>query len=381
MMLFDYETLKFIWFIIIGLLFVAFAITGGADFGVGILLPIVGKTDEERRILLNSIGPTWEGNQVWLITAAAALFAAWPVLYATAFSSLYLALFVVVLALVVRPPGFDYRGKLPSSLWRSCWDLCFFLSGLVPSFIFGVALGNVFVGLPFYFDENMQSHFTGNLLSLLTPVPLWCGILSILAAVLQGSVFLQLKTEALVQVRSRKATYYTGGLLLFVFAVVCYCVYFKVQGVQVLNTPDHNIQFSPPMKGEVIQAVGAWQINYHHYPLGLLAPLLSVGCILACVVFSYFNCLILSFLTSSVALTAIFATAWFSLFPVILPSSTHPLHSITIWDACSSQLSLMWMLVAVIVFLPVVLGYTAWVYVMMRGKVNAEGLKQGSESY
>ncbi|MGB3622394.1 MAG: cytochrome d ubiquinol oxidase subunit II, partial [Ketobacter sp.] len=149
----DYETLKLIWWGLVGLLLIGFALTDGFDMGVGALLPVIGSTNTERRIMINTIGPHWEGNQVWFVTAGGALFAAWPMVYASAFSGMYAALIIVLLALFMRPVGFDYRAKKDSERWRRNWDRALFAGSVIPPVIFGVAFGNLFIGLPFEFDE------------------------------------------------------------------------------------------------------------------------------------------------------------------------------------------------------------------------------------
>ncbi len=145
----DYETLRVIWWVLIGVLLIGFAVTDGFDLGVGALLRIIGKTDDERRVMINTIGPHWDGNQVWFITAGGALFAAWPLIYAASFSGFYFAMLIVLAALWLRPVGFDYRSKLEDPRWRNAWDWALFVGGLVPALLFGVAFGNLFLGVPF----------------------------------------------------------------------------------------------------------------------------------------------------------------------------------------------------------------------------------------
>ena len=186
-MLFDYFTLKIIWWLLVGALLIGFALLGGFDLGVGTLLPFVARSDKQRRVLLNSIGPTWEGNQVWFITGGAALFAAWPLAYAVTFSSLYFALLLVLFALFFRPIGFDYRSKLPNPKWRSAWDWALFAGGFVPALLFGVAFGNLLQGIPFYFDEDMRIYNMGTLLGLLNPFALFAGVISVSMLVMQGA--------------------------------------------------------------------------------------------------------------------------------------------------------------------------------------------------
>src|SRR5271168_3707263 len=173
------DSLRLIWWALLGILLIGFAIMDGFDLGAAILLPFVAKTDGERRVVINSVGPVWEGNQVWLILGGGAIFAAWPTLYAVAFSGFYLAMFLVLCALIVRPVAFKFRSKLTNPNWRSIWDWALFVCGAVPSLVFGVAFGNVIEGAPFRFDDTMRMTYEGTLLGLLNPFALSCGLVSV----------------------------------------------------------------------------------------------------------------------------------------------------------------------------------------------------------
>lgn len=368
----EYETLKLIWLLLIAALFIGFAISGGYDLGVNVLLILIGKKDEERRIILNSIGPTWEGNQVWLITAAGALFAAWPLFYATVFSSLYLALLLVLLALILRPPGIDYRSKLNSKIWRNTWDYCLFLSGFLPIFLFGVAFGNLFLGLDFHFDESLRSYSTGSFFSLLHPFSLLTGVVCLCILLLQAAYFLQLKTSSPIDIRAVKLARYLGLLFILSFSLAwIWCIY-KLEGYQIIEMPNPNISFSPLSK-KVTKEIGFWFNNYQQYSLGYLAPLLSLLAVGLALIFSTYRRPGMALFCNSIAIASVIITGGFTLFPFILPSSSLPNHSLTIWDAASSQLTLMWMLVAALVFLPIILAYTTWVFRVMRGKTESDG--------
>jgi len=174
--MFDYETLKLIWWVLISVLLIGFVITDGFDMGVGALLPVIGKTDEERRMMINSIAPHWEGNQVWLVLAAGAIFAAWPTVYATSFSGFYVAMMLTLFALFFRPVGFDYRSKLADSRWRSSWDWGIFAGSTVPPIVFGIAFGNLLQGVPFTLDVYLRSTYHGSFFGLLNPFALLVGI-------------------------------------------------------------------------------------------------------------------------------------------------------------------------------------------------------------
>ena len=195
--MFDYVTLKFIWWLLVGVLLVGFAIMDGHDMGVGTLLPFVGKNDDERRALLNSIGPHWEGNQVWFITAGGALFAAWPLVYAAAFSGFYFAMLAVLWALFFRPVGFDYRSKVSDPRWRQFWDWGIFTGSAVPALVFGVAVGNVIQGVPFHFEESMMPVYTGSFWALFNPFALLAGVVSLAMMVCHGANFLSCAPKAI----------------------------------------------------------------------------------------------------------------------------------------------------------------------------------------
>src|SRR5579885_2410357 len=190
----DFETLRIIWWVLLGVLFMGFAVTDGFDLGAAALLPLVTREETERRIVLNTIGPVWEGNQVWIILGAGAIFAAWPYVYAVAFSVAYLLMLLLLLTMgISRPVSFKYRSKLPNMFWRRFWDWIVFIGGLFPAFIFGVLIGNVLEGVPFNFDESLRISYTGSLLNLFNPFSLWCGVLSIAMLIMHGGLYLAIK--------------------------------------------------------------------------------------------------------------------------------------------------------------------------------------------
>jgi len=378
----DYETLKFIWFLFIGALMIGFAITGGFDLGVGALLPFLGKSDEDRRIILNSIGPTWEGNQVWLITAAAALFAAWPLMYATFFSSLYVAFLLVLLALILRPPGFDFRSKLPSSRWRTLWDYAICISGAVPIVLFGVAFGNMLYGIPFHFDNVMMVHSGVVFWKLLTPYTLIFGVVSASILLMHGALFVQFKTTEALSKNAGKMVKIFAFLFIISFLGALYWTLYGIDGFQILSMPDPNLAVSPLTK-KVGVGAGFWIKNYQQYPLGILAPSLSIFGVILALLFSAKEKPGIALICNAVSISNVIATALFTLFPFVLPYSSLPDHSLTIWDATSSQLTLSWMLWATLILLPIVICYTIWVYWVMRGKVGKDHIlnNQGRNVY
>lgn len=373
---FDYEVLRIIWWVLLGVLLIGFAIMDGFDLGVGILLPFVAKTDSERRIVLNSVGPVWDGNQVWLILGGGAIFAAWPYVYAVSFSGFYFAMLLVLLALILRPVGFDYRSKIQNKTWRQIWDICLFISGLVPSLVFGVAIGNVLQGVPFSFDEFMVIENKISFFGLFTPFSLLCGLLSVAMLTCHGATYLAIKTEGEILQRVKKA------LKIFPFTTIAL---FAIGGV-LLNFVDCYkitdfagvLSESNPLRKTVLSASGCWYDNYNKYNWIIAAPLLGfVGQILI-PFFITKNNFGKAFIASSLSIFGIIATVGLTMFPFILPSSLNPSSSLTIWDASSSEFTLMVMFIAAIIFVPIILAYTSWVYAVLRGKVTEKDIKKDS---
>ncbi|MDE2090180.1 MAG: cytochrome d ubiquinol oxidase subunit II [Gammaproteobacteria bacterium] len=378
-MILDYETLKLIWWLFVGVLLIGFAVTDGFDLGVGTLLPFVGRNDEERRVVINSIGPTWDGNQVWFITAGGALFAAWPLVYAAAFSGFYFALLLVLLALILRPVGFDFRSKLPSERWRRFWDWALFVGGAVPALVFGVAFGNLLQGVPFHYDASLRPFYTGSFLALLNPYALLAGLVSLCMLIMHGSLYLQMRTEDEIYRRAKKATAIFATLSMILFALAGAWLAFGVEGYKIVAMPDPNSAFSPLAK-TVARAPGAWLSNYGRHPWLLLAPALGFAGAALAMLAAARNRPGIGFVCSACALAGVILTAGFAMFPFVLPSSTSPNDSLTAWDAVSSRRTLMIMFWAVLIFLPVVIAYTSWVFSKLRGKITAEQIHKDTHT-
>ena len=378
-MIFDYETLKLVWWLFIGVLLIGFAVTDGFDMGVTAWLPFLGKTDDERRVIINSIGPVWEGNQTWLITAGGAIFAAWPLVYAAAFSGLYIALLLVLFALFFRPAGFDYRNKLPNPHWRYGWDWGLFIGGAVPALIFGVAFGNLLLGLPFHYDETLRSFYTGNFWQLLSPFALLCGIVSLSMLMMHGAVYLQLRTNGEVQKRAARAALFSGMVCATAFALAGIWLAVGIEGYRIISIGDVNTALNPLGK-TVGKAAGAWLSNYHTYPWMLLAPVAGFAGIALALSAAGLKYERLALLCSATALAGIILTAGFSMFPFIMPSSTDPKSSLTLWDAVSSHRTLGIMFIVTIIFLPLIMVYTSWVYRVMRGKVTLQSIRDNTHT-
>ena len=375
----DYEVLRVIWWALVGVLLIGFAITDGFDMGVGALLPILGKTDTERRVMINTIAPHWDGNQVWLITAGGAIFAAWPTVYATAFSGFYVAMVLTLMALFFRPVGFDYRSKIEDPRWRSTWDWCLFIGGAVPPIVFGVAFGNLLQGVPFSLDTFLRSSYEGNFFGLLNPFGLLAGFISLFMILTQGAAWLMMKTDGEVQARARTTATVTGLLTAVLFAAAGYWIAHGINGYTITEFMGVGAASNPLHKTVAVEA-GAWMKNYDSYPWMITAPILGVVMALLASLFAKFGRSALTFICSSLTMTGIILTAGFSMFPFIMPSSLNPAHSLTVWDATSSQNTLSVMLVAAVIFVPTILGYTTWTYIKMFGRVNKEYIEANKHS-
>jgi cytochrome d ubiquinol oxidase subunit II len=382
-MLLDYETLKFVWWIFVGLLLMGFAITDGMDMGVGTLLPFVGRKDVERRIIINTVGPHWDGNQVWLITAGGAIFAAWPAVYAAAFSGFYMAMMLVLFALFFRPVGFDYRSKIADPRWRNTWDWGLFVGGTVPALIFGVAFGNLLQGVPFRLDELLRAHYQGSLLTallpLLNPFALLAGVISLLMLTVHGGTWLQLRASGEVAIRARKVVAGFAPMVTVLFALAGVWVWLGIDGYRIVTEPPHGAASNPLLK-EVTRAPGAWLDIYARMPIAMIVPAIGLAGPLLTALFALVRLPGLAFVTSSLGLVGIIGTAGLSMFPFIMPSSIDPRSSLTIWDAASSHLTLTVMFWAVVIFLPIVLAYTVWCYVRMWGRVTAQEIEANAHS-
>ena len=363
------DVLRLIWWSLLGILLIGFAVMDGFDLGAAILLPFVAKTDGERRVVINSVGPVWEGNQVWLILGGGAIFAAWPLLYAVAFSGFYLAMFLVLCALIIRPVGFKFRSKLANPTWRTVWDWALFVGGLVPALIFGVALGNVLQGVPFRFDDALRMTYEGSLLGLLNPFALLCGLVSVAMLSMHGGAYLALKADQPVSARAAQFASRAALVLIVLFAIGGLWVAFLIDGFSISGDVLRDGPSNPLMK-QVTTMAGGWLANYGKLPLIFLAPSTAfLGAALTILLLGRRRDG-LAIVASALSVGGVIATAGLSVFPFLLPSSVDPNASLTVWDASSSQLTLMIMLIATLIFLPIVLLYTAWVYRVLRGRVT-----------
>ena len=377
--MFDYETMRLIWWALLGILLIGIAVMDGFDLGAAILLPVVAKTDTERRIVINTVGPVWEGNQVWLILGAGAIFAAWPFVYAVSFSGFYLAMFLVLAALILRPVSFKFRSKVEDARWRAAWDAGLFVSGLVPALIFGVAFGNVIEGVPFRFDDELRMAYEGTLFGLLNPFALLCGLVSVAMIVLHGASYLALKASGPVVDRAIGVAHIAALVAIVLFLLAGVWVAFGIEGYAIAQPIAHDGP-SNPLAKTVTLHVGAWLANYRAMPWTMAAPVVAILALAAAPLLLRAGRAGLGFVASGVGVAGIIATAGLSLFPFMLPSSIEPKASLTAWDSSSSLLTLRIMLFVTAVFLPIIVIYTSWVYRVLRGPVTAAFVEGNSHS-
>lgn len=377
--MFDYEVLRLIWWVLIGVLLIGFAVTDGFDMGVGMLMRIMGRNDIERRIMINTIAPHWEGNQVWLVTAGGALFAAWPMVYAAAFSGFYIAMILVLASLFFRPVGFDYRSKIEDPRWRGMWDWGIFIGSFVPPVVIGVAFGNLLLGVPFHVDEYLRLYYTGTFFQLLNPFGLLAGLVSLAMFISMGGTYLQMRVAGDLLARVRAVTQISSLATLVLFLLGGVWLVNGIDGFTITSVIDTNA-VSNPLNKTVAHQAGAWLANYHSYPLLWAIPALGVALPLLTLLCSRLGKGAWAFIFSSLTVACIILTAGVTLFPFIMPSTTMPEASLTVWDATSSLLTLKVMTIVAVIFVPIVLLYTIWCYYKMYGRITKEHIEQNAHT-
>jgi len=374
-----YLAFKIIWWLLLGVLLIGLAVMVGMDMGVGTLLRVVGRTDVERRVLLNSIGPHWEGNQVWFVLGGGAIFAAFPLIYATAFSGLYIVMLVLLWTMIVRPLGFEYRSKLPSARWRNLWDWALVVSGLVPMVIYGAGIGNMLRGVPFHFSWNLTSYYTGSFLSLLNPFAVLCGLLSLALSIYMGGVTLAARTDDVLHQRATQAAKW---------AVMVALVLFTIGGAWISGMDGYRLVSGPaagaaqtPLHQVASVGAGAWWDNYRAVPVLWLVPAVGyVGMLLGLFAIRAGRTTV-AWWSGALAWIGVIGTAGVSLFPFLMPSSTDPSQSLTIWNSVSSLRTLIWMTGFAAVFVPIIVAYTSWSFYVMRGKVSTQHVEADTHAY
>lgn len=374
-----YAVLQLVWWLLLGVLMIAVAVMVGMDMGVGTILRYVGRTDVERRIALKVIGPHWEGNQVWFVLGGGAVFAAFPLIYATAFSGFYVVMLLLLWSMMLRPLGFGYRSQLASPKWRGMWDWTLVISGLVPMLVFGAAFGNLFLGVPFDFSWNLTSTYSGSFIALLNPFAILCGLLAISLSVFMGSVTLMNGAEGAIYERSQRVARYASLLAIALFAIGGIWVY-TMQGYVLTQSPGAGVP-QTPLQQVVTLGQQAWFGNFRAQPVLWLLPVLGFVGMLAGFLTVNARRSLLAWWAGALAWAGVITTAGVALFPFLLPSSLKPAQSLTIWNSSSSELTLIWMLGFAVVFLPLIIWYTSWAFYIMRGKVKAEHVEGDDHSY
>lgn len=393
-----YSVIQVLSWAVVGLIMFLAAATIGFDFGAGMLARFVGKNEYEKRVIINIVAPTWDGNQVWLITAGAGLFAIWPRVYAGAFSGMYLGILAVLWALFLRPVAFEYRHKIESRKWTGFWDWMLCIGSLVPILVIGVAIGNLFLGLPFQFDPGTLRFYYGasalaeesaliSLLRLLMPLALSFGIFAVVLALMHGAAYCAMRTSGALHLRFVKIRKVCAAFFVILFASIgLWLVFIKGYHWQLSTGLSHYSQaiFHPLKGGIVSESLGGWLSNYRAHPWMITAPVVGfIGALIALATSKEKSGV--AFCGSILACAGAVFTMGFSLFPFIMPSSLVPEQSMVIWNSSSSLVSLVGILIVAVVMLPIIFVYTTFVYKKMWGrgvKLTPEEVKaHSSELY
>jgi cytochrome d ubiquinol oxidase subunit II len=377
--LFDYTNLRVIWWLLTGIVLVGFAVMDGFDLGAAAFVRVLARNDDERRVLIETFEPVWEGNQVWFILGGGAVFAAWPYLYAASFSGFYFAILLVLLAFILRPVALNFRNKSDDLHWRTVWDYVLTFSGVAPALLFGVAIGNLFLGVPMHYDNTMRMTYDGGLLGLLRPFALLVGLVSLTMILMQGATYLALKADAVVAQRAARVLGYLAPLYALLYIAAGAWLAFGIVGYHIDGTVVTDGPSNPLLKQ--VSLGGTWLANG---PLGRWACVLAavaIVCALMTPLLVRRASHMLAFCTSSLALAGTVLSAGFALFPFLMPSDADLRSSLTVWDASSSHSTLGLMLFVTVVLLPIVIAYTSWVYRVMRGRVSLEHIRQSHGMY
>lgn len=377
--MFDYENLKLLWWALMGVLMIGFAVTAGMDMGVGGLLLFVGKSDNERRVVINTVGAHWDGNQVWFIAFGGCLFAAWPLVYATAFSGFYFVMMLTLFSLFLRPLAFDYRNKITTPRWRNNWDKALFVGSMVAPLVFGVAFGNLLEGVPFSFDKFLRVSYTGTYLGLFNPFAILTGIVSVAMIIMHGGTWLVMRTDKQVALRSAKAAQIASLVLVVSFALAGVMVAQTIEGF-VITSEINTSALAVPTTKHVVTELGAWMHNYEVQPLLWSFPALGIIMALLAGLLARAGKGALAFTTSSLSVAGVILTAGTAMFPFVMPSSSVPSHSLTLWDTVASQYTLSVISIVALIMIPAILLYTTWCYYQMWRTVTVEEIIQNDHS-
>ncbi len=378
----DYVFLKIIWWFLIGFVLMIYATTAGYDSGVTMIMPFL-RSETDRRVVLNTSAPVWDGNMTWIVFAGGGLFVIWPVVYATAFSGLYAAMLCILWTLFFRPTGFDYRGKIQSHAWRRFWDLGLLVSGGVPVFVFGVAMGNCLLGFPFHFDPiTFRDFYTGNFGDLLSGFGILTGIVAVLMVLMHGSAYIQRRTEDHLRELAHKLFHLFALLVLITFTLAGLLVSYSVKGYTLVSYPPNATLH--PLNNVVTQGVGAWISSYMIYPWKFFPPIITYVSLLLSLWSNHRRAIVATFWFSAIAVGGIIGTAGVTLFPFLMPSSTFPSQSLTVWNSTSSQYALNIMFYVGVVLLFIILGYKIFAFNTIWSKkktITARDLEENEHTF
>jgi cytochrome d ubiquinol oxidase subunit II len=374
-----YLFLKVLWWLLLGVLLLGLAVMVGMDMGVGALLRVIGRTDLERRTMLNAIGPHWDGNQVWFILGGGAIFAAFPLIYATAFSGLYVVMLLLLWSMIMRPLAFEYRSKIPSPTWRGAADWAFLIAGALPMIIYGAAMGNMLEGVPFHFDWDLRSYYGGSFLALFNPFAILAGLLSLTLAMFMGAAMTAIKTEGALHERAKRAGWYAAIASVVLFAVGGVWVG-QMNGFVLTRAPDPGIA-QTPMTQQVDVVAGGLLAHYRDMPVLWLVPAVGFLGMIGGGLLLRRGRPATAWWVGTLAWVGVLGATAISLFPFLMPSSSHPDQSLTIWNSISSERTLLWMLGWTVVFMPLILWYTSWAFWVMRGKVDTKKIEDDPHAY
>ncbi len=376
-----YVALKLIWALLLGVLLTGLAVMVGMDMGVGTLLRFVGRTDDERRAMLNAIGPHWDGNQVWFVLGGGAVFAAFPTLYATSFSVFYVVMILLLFSMIVRPLAFEYRSKVPAHRWRETWDWAFLVSGAIPMFIFGAAFGNVLEGVAFHFAWDGQYYQDGSFIwYVLNPFAILCGAMSVALSLHQGGAMVMMRNEEPIAGRARAVAVLAGWAAAVLFAIGGVWVA-RMRGFAFSGAVDPAMAATPLHGPAVVRAAGAWLVNFEAYPLAWAVPAVGFVGMLAGPLALLARQAVFGWWLAAIAWFGTIFTVGIAMFPFLMPSTTAPSQSLTVWNSTGSAYNLSWMLVFALIFTPAVIAYTGWAFRVMRGKVSTDAMTHNDHSY
>ncbi|QJC34097.1 cytochrome d ubiquinol oxidase subunit II [Enterobacteriaceae endosymbiont of Donacia cinerea] len=377
----NYEFLCLIWSIIISILITGFIITDGLDMGVGILLFIIGKNNLERRIMINTIAPHWDGNQVWLITTGGALFAAWPIVYATIFSHFYIAMILLLISLFLRPIGFEYRSKIKNKIWQKTCDIFISIGSIIPPAIIGIALGNILKGIPFYIDEYYHIYSKGHFLKLFNLSSIMISITTIILFINHAATYLQIRIKDFVINHRLNLILKISSILLIIFFTLSFInILFFIKGYKI-NTLINQKTSIIYKNNSILYEKKAWMNNFQNFKYLYLIPIISIILPFLIILASIYKKKIITFIFSIFTIISMISTIGIIMFPFIIPSNIKYYQSLTIWNSTSSQLTLNIMLYVVIIFMPIVLTYTFWCYKKMFFYINKEEIKKKSDFF